>query len=316
MSAAPTPFVFADFQTARDTLLASIRAGDRYVLFTGESGAGKTTLLRAIRGQLDRSFARIVYFNLARLSPAGLVRVLARQLRVPPSRSQPETVQALVKVLHDEPVRTWLWIDEAQLLPDDTFAELRTLVEADLAGLAVGAGIEFMEMQRRDSGAATQRGDGAAHVEADRGGPAGLVDAAPARAGIDQAVRAAGIIGGQGTLLWRRCRLGDIAPGAGAGVGQAEPGQTVEGGAVGGQADRLKQHRLLPCDTEPSQFAGDPVDEFGARAAQVEILDSEQELATRRLGRAPADEGREGMAEMQLAGRAGREPINIPAGVH
>jgi len=136
MSAAPTPFVFADFQTARDTLLASIRAGDRYVLFTGESGAGKTTLLRAIRGQLDRSFARIVYFNLARLSPAGLVRVLARQLRVPPSRSQPETVQALVKVLQDEPVRTWLWIDEAQLLPDDTFAELRTLVEADLAGEA------------------------------------------------------------------------------------------------------------------------------------------------------------------------------------
>jgi len=136
MSPAPSPFVFADFQTARDALLASLRAGDRYVLFTGESGAGKTTLLRAIRSQLDRSFARIVYFNLARLSPAGLVRVLARQLRVPPSRSQPETVQALVKVLHDEPVRTWLWIDEAQLLPDDTFAELRTLVEADLAGEA------------------------------------------------------------------------------------------------------------------------------------------------------------------------------------
>ena len=131
-----TPFAFADFEAARDALLASIRSGDRYVLFTGESGAGKTTLLRAIKQQLDRGFARVVYFNLARLSPAGLVRVLARQLRVPPSRSQSETVQALVKVLHDEPVRTWLWIDEAQLLPDDTFAELRTLVEADLAGHA------------------------------------------------------------------------------------------------------------------------------------------------------------------------------------
>jgi len=133
---ATDPFAFSDFKAARETLLQSVRAGDRYVLLTGESGVGKTTLLRDVRQRLERSEARVVYFNLARLSPAGLVRVLARHLRVPPSRSQPETIQALVKVLHAEPVRTWLWIDEAQLLPDETFSEVRTLVEADLDGEA------------------------------------------------------------------------------------------------------------------------------------------------------------------------------------
>lgn len=129
-----TPHSFADFRAAEAALRHAITARDRYVLLTGESGSGKTTVLRAVRDSLDRCQIRPLYFNLARLSPAGLVRMVARQLRVPACRSQPETIHAVVQVLLDEPIRTWLWIDEAQLLPDETFGEVRTLAETSLAG--------------------------------------------------------------------------------------------------------------------------------------------------------------------------------------
>lgn len=125
---------FADFLTAEKAIRDAIEAHTRYILFTGESGAGKTTLLRELAASIDPCRYRIVYFNLSRLSPGGLVRVLARALRMPFSRSQPETIQALSRLLQDEPVQTLLWVDEAQLLPDETFSEIRTLAEADLGG--------------------------------------------------------------------------------------------------------------------------------------------------------------------------------------
>lgn len=131
-----TPHGFADFRAAEDALRRAIAARDRYILLTGESGSGKTTVLRSVRDGLDRCQVRPLYFNLARLSPAGLVRMVARQLRVPVCRSQPETIHAIVQVLLNEPIRTWVWVDEAQLLPDETFGELRTLAETSLAGEA------------------------------------------------------------------------------------------------------------------------------------------------------------------------------------
>lgn len=128
------PFLFDDFTRALAQLQEASEHKDRYVLLTGESGSGKTTLLRTLRGSLDRVRYRCIYFQISRLSPAGLVRCLARSLRIAVCRSQPETVQAIARVLHEDVCQTLLWCDEAQLLPDETFAELRTLAETDLAG--------------------------------------------------------------------------------------------------------------------------------------------------------------------------------------
>ncbi len=128
------PFLFDDFTRTLAQLQEASERKDRYLLLTGESGSGKTTLLRALRDRLDRVRYRCIYFQISRLSPAGLVRCLARTLRIPVCRSQPETVQAIARVLHEDVGHTLLWCDEAQLLPDDTFAELRTLAEADLSG--------------------------------------------------------------------------------------------------------------------------------------------------------------------------------------
>jgi type II secretory pathway predicted ATPase ExeA len=126
--------MFQDFAHAYELLHEAILAKTRYLMLTGESGTGKTTLMDYLRQHLDRCLFRVVYLHFACLNGYGLVRVLARHFRVPPRRSPPETVQALTAVIEADPSFTLVWIDEADLLPDNTFAELRALVESDLAG--------------------------------------------------------------------------------------------------------------------------------------------------------------------------------------
>jgi type II secretory pathway predicted ATPase ExeA len=128
------PFPFSDFVEAKKTLLDALAEREPYMLLTGDSGAGKTSLLREVRRGIDRCRIRLFYFNLARLSPAGLVRVLARNLRMPPLRSQPETVQAIVKILGEEPWHALVVVDEANMVPGETFDELRTMAEVKLGG--------------------------------------------------------------------------------------------------------------------------------------------------------------------------------------
>jgi type II secretory pathway predicted ATPase ExeA len=53
---------------------------------------------------------------------------------MPPLRSQPETVKAIARLLRDEPWQSLLVVDEAQMLPEETFSELRTLSEVELDG--------------------------------------------------------------------------------------------------------------------------------------------------------------------------------------
>jgi len=128
------PYLFDDFKRAFSELHSAIETEGRYLLLTGESGTGKTTLLRKLAETLDRCRFRILYLNLNPLSPVGLVRVLARALRVRLFRTPPETIQALSQVLAEESSRTLLFVDEAQALVDETFFQLRMLLETDLSG--------------------------------------------------------------------------------------------------------------------------------------------------------------------------------------
>ena len=128
------PFPFRDFIRARETLDRAIcTEQEPYLLLTGETGAGKTALLRQLRSSLDRCRYRIVYFtNARRLSAGGLIRVLARILRLPTRRSHSETVQSICRHLKEEPQRLLLWIDDANELPEETLKESRSLSESDL----------------------------------------------------------------------------------------------------------------------------------------------------------------------------------------
>jgi type II secretory pathway predicted ATPase ExeA len=128
------PFLFSDFKAALAELQAALERGERYLLLSGESGTGKTTLIRSLTRELDRCRYRPLYFNLSMKSPLGLVRVLAQSLRAKFGRTHAETVKAVAQVLAEDHSSTLLWMDEAQALSDETFNELKTLVELDLEG--------------------------------------------------------------------------------------------------------------------------------------------------------------------------------------
>jgi type II secretory pathway predicted ATPase ExeA len=126
--------MYEDFQQALNTLTESLRRGPAYALLLGDSGSGKTTLLRTLAAGLDRRRFQVLYLCHGQPSPSGLARVLAEALHLPLRRTRAETSRLLVQTLRNLPTRLLFFIDEAQLIRDDTLHEIRLLAEADLDG--------------------------------------------------------------------------------------------------------------------------------------------------------------------------------------
>ncbi len=110
----PSPFPFADFERARSILKTALGEDrETYALLTGETGTGKTALLRQLRAEFDRASCRVLYFSEARRQKAaGLVRVIAKQLRVPTSHYHAVSFDAVVKAIAEDETRLLLWVDE------------------------------------------------------------------------------------------------------------------------------------------------------------------------------------------------------------
>jgi len=130
----PQPFMYEDFQQALDTLSEALVQAPVYALLLGDSGSGKTTLLRTLAAGLDRRRFHVLYLCHGQPSPSGLARVLAEALHLPLRRTRAETSRLLVQTLRNLPTRLLFFIDEAQLIRDDTLHEIRLLAEADLEG--------------------------------------------------------------------------------------------------------------------------------------------------------------------------------------
>jgi len=128
------PFMYEDFQEALDSLSDALTRAPAYALLLGDSGSGKTTLLRTLAASLDRRRFQILYLCHGQPSPSGLARVLAEALHLPLRRTRAETSRLLVQTLRNLPTRLLFFIDEAQLIRDDTLHEIRLLAEADLDG--------------------------------------------------------------------------------------------------------------------------------------------------------------------------------------
>ena len=128
------PFLFHDFKEALDRLESSLKKGPSYALLLGESGTGKTTLLRTLSSRLDPRKYQIIYLCHGRPSPSALARVLAHTFHLPLRYTRAETSRLLRQTLQNLPTRLLFWIDEAQMMPDDTLHEIRLLAEADLDG--------------------------------------------------------------------------------------------------------------------------------------------------------------------------------------
>jgi type II secretory pathway predicted ATPase ExeA len=128
------PFLYQDFKQAASIMCDALTAHYSYILLLGDSGCGKTTLLRYLQQQLDKHSFSVLYLCHGRPSPSGLARVLADAVHLPIRRTRAETSRLLLSTLKSLPTRLLFWIDEAQLIHDDTLHELRLLSEADLDG--------------------------------------------------------------------------------------------------------------------------------------------------------------------------------------
>jgi len=128
------PFLFQDFSEALERLETALKKGPCYALLVGESGIGKTTLLRSLYSKLDPRKYHIIYLCHGRPSPSALARVLAHTLHLPLKYTRAETSRLLLQTLRALPTKLLFWIDEAQMMPDDTLHEIRLLAEADLEG--------------------------------------------------------------------------------------------------------------------------------------------------------------------------------------
>jgi hypothetical protein len=117
----------------------------------------------------------------------------------------------------------------------------------------------------------------------------------PAGPGINRAVRPLRGIG----------RRRDVGAGAEAGIDQAADIERIERAAVIGEMLGLPPHVPVPVEAEPAQVREDRRLELAPTAADVDVLDAQQEAPARLARPRPGDTRRIGVAEMQLAGRAG-----------
>ncbi len=102
-------------------------------------------------------------------------------------------------------------------------------------------------------------------------------------------------------------RLRYVLAGTETGVDEAQRIEPIESRRVVGHMVRLAPHRLLPGEAQPRQILEDGGLIGCAAAGAVDILDAQQKAAMGGAGRLVTDEGGGGVAEMQIAGRAGGE---------
>jgi type II secretory pathway predicted ATPase ExeA len=112
-------------------------------LVTGETGCGKSTALRRFTAALDTNRFFVIYLANPLLGLTGLYRELLAALGHEPPFSRPKMVARIRLVLDDlltNKHRTpFLILDEAHLLPDTVFEQLRLLFSTHMDSQSLGA---------------------------------------------------------------------------------------------------------------------------------------------------------------------------------
>jgi type II secretory pathway predicted ATPase ExeA len=112
-------------------------------LLTGETGCGKSTALRRFTAALDTNRFLVIYLSNPLLGLSGLYRELLAALGYEPPFSRPKMVARIRFVFEDlltNKQRTpFLILDEAHLLPDPAFEQLRLLFSTHMDSQSLGA---------------------------------------------------------------------------------------------------------------------------------------------------------------------------------
>lgn len=112
-------------------------------LLTGETGCGKSTALRRFTSSLDANRFWVVYLANPLLGLTGLYRDFLTALGHEPPFSRPKMVSRIRFVLDDlltnKHKTVFLILDEAHLLPDGVFEQLRLLFSAHMDSQSLGA---------------------------------------------------------------------------------------------------------------------------------------------------------------------------------
>lgn len=112
-------------------------------LVTGDTGCGKSTALRRFSASLDANRFFVVYLASPHLGLTGLYRDLLAALGHEPPFSRPKMVTRIRMALEDfllnKHKTPFLILDEAHLLPDDVFEQLRLLFSSHMDSQSLGA---------------------------------------------------------------------------------------------------------------------------------------------------------------------------------
>jgi general secretion pathway protein A len=115
----------------------------RMGLLIGETGGGKSTALRRFTASLDSNRYFVIYLANPLLGLTGLYRDLLTALGLEPPFSRPKMVSrirlALDDLLTNKHRTPFLILDEAHLLPDDVFEQLRMLFSSQMDSQSLGA---------------------------------------------------------------------------------------------------------------------------------------------------------------------------------
>jgi len=129
----PIADVFAG-SAHRDALgMLSLAAGNEDVaLLTGEIGIGKSVVLRSFLHELDENRFTPVYIRGSSLTPVQLYKYILSGLNITPPYNSSQTKMLYFRKLPELAKTPVVVIDDAQDLPDASFAEIKSLINFDL----------------------------------------------------------------------------------------------------------------------------------------------------------------------------------------
>jgi len=102
------------------------------VLLTGEIGVGKSVVLRSFLHELDENRFATLYIRGSSLKAAQLYKYILAGLNITPPYTAAAARMMYFRKVPELIKRPFIVIDDAQDLPDTTFAEIKSLVNFDL----------------------------------------------------------------------------------------------------------------------------------------------------------------------------------------